>query len=93
MKTVLITGASAGIGAACARAFLEAGWHVGLMARRAEALEAVANGYENAVILPGDVTDPGSAVRVFEDFIARAGRLDCKTCFHARPGMHGVSGA
>ena len=76
MKTVLITGASAGIGAACARAFLEAGWHVGLMARRAETLEAVANGYENAVILPGDVTDPGDVVRVFEDFIARAGRLD-----------------
>ncbi|MGR3546928.1 MAG: SDR family oxidoreductase [Roseovarius sp.] len=76
MKTVLITGASAGIGAACARAFLGAGWHVGLMARRAEALEAVAKGYDNAVILPGDVTDPGDVVRVFEDFITRAGRLD-----------------
>ena len=76
MKTVLITGASAGIGAACARAFLDAGWQVGLMARRAEALEAVAGGHDNAVILPGDVTDPGDVVRVFEDFIARAGRLD-----------------
>jgi NAD(P)-dependent dehydrogenase (short-subunit alcohol dehydrogenase family) len=76
MKTVLITGASAGIGAACARAFLGAGWHVGLMARRAEALETVAKGHDNAVILPGDVTDPGDVVRVFEDFIARAGRLD-----------------
>jgi NAD(P)-dependent dehydrogenase (short-subunit alcohol dehydrogenase family) len=76
MKTVLITGASAGIGAACARAFLGAGWHVGLMARRAEALETVAKGHDNAVILPGDVTDPCDVVRVFEDFIARAGRLD-----------------
>ncbi|SEK66891.1 NADP-dependent 3-hydroxy acid dehydrogenase YdfG [Roseovarius azorensis] len=76
MKTVLITGASAGIGAACARAFLDAGWQVGLMARRREALEAVAGGHDNAVILPGDVTDPGDVVRVFEDFIARAGRLD-----------------
>lgn len=76
MKTVLITGASAGIGAACARAFLDAGWYVGLMARRAEALEGVAKGHDNAVVLPGDVTDPGDVVRVFEDFIARAGRLD-----------------
>ncbi len=76
MKTVLITGASAGIGAACARAFLGAGWQVGLMARRADALESVADGRDNAVILPGDVTDPGDVVRVFEDFIARAGRLD-----------------
>jgi len=56
MKTILITGASAGIGAACARAFLEAGWHVGLLARRADALAEVAEGHDNAVILPCDVT-------------------------------------
>lgn len=76
MKSVLITGASAGIGAACARAFLEAGWKVGLMARRAEALEAVAEGHGNAVILPGDVTDPQDVARCFDDFVAKAGRLD-----------------
>ena len=44
MTSVLITGASAGIGAACARAFLDAGWRVGLMARREDALGAVAGG-------------------------------------------------
>jgi len=76
MRSVLITGASAGIGAACARAFLEAGWRVGLMARRECALEATADGHENAVILPGDVSDPGDVARCFEDFVARAGRLD-----------------
>jgi len=76
MKSVLITGASAGIGAACARAFLEAGWRVGLMARRAEALEAVAGGCEHAVILPGDVTSPGDVARCFDAFTAQAGRLD-----------------
>ncbi|RXV64643.1 short-chain dehydrogenase [Roseovarius sp. A46] len=76
MRSVLITGASAGIGAACARAFLEAGWKVGLMARRAEALEAVAGGHGNAVILPGDVTDPQSVARCFDDFVTKAGRLD-----------------
>lgn len=76
MKTVLITGASAGIGAACARAFLDAGWRVGLMARRAGALEAVAGGHGNAVILPGDVTSPEDVARAFADFVARAGRLD-----------------
>jgi NAD(P)-dependent dehydrogenase (short-subunit alcohol dehydrogenase family) len=76
MKSVLITGASAGIGAACARAFLEAGWRVGLMARRAEALAAVAAGHGNAVILPGDVTDPGDVARGFARFAGEAGRLD-----------------
>jgi NAD(P)-dependent dehydrogenase (short-subunit alcohol dehydrogenase family) len=76
MKSVLITGASAGIGAACARAFLEAGWRVGLMARREGALAEVAAGHGNAVILPGDVTDPGDVARAFESFAAQAGRLD-----------------
>ncbi|MGX0875452.1 NAD(P)-dependent dehydrogenase (short-subunit alcohol dehydrogenase family) [Roseovarius sp. MBR-154] len=76
MKSVLVTGASAGIGAACARVFLEAGWLVGLMARRAEALEAVAEGSDRAVILSGDVTDPQDVARCFEDFTAPTGRLD-----------------
>jgi len=76
VKTVLITGASAGIGAACARAFLEAGWRTGLMARREAALREVAAGHENAVILPGDVTSEGDVARCFETFVAEAGRLD-----------------
>ena len=76
MRTALITGASAGIGAACAREFLAAGWRVGLMARRADALAEVAAGHAGAVILPGDVTDPGDVARAFDDFTARAGRLD-----------------
>jgi len=76
VKTVLITGASAGIGAACARAFLEAGWRTGLMARREAALRQLAAGHENAVILPGDVTSEADVARCFESFTAEAGRLD-----------------
>ena len=34
MKSILITGASSGIGADTARIFLEAGWQVGLLARK-----------------------------------------------------------
>ena len=36
--TILITGASGGIGRATARAFLDAGWRVGLIGRREDAL-------------------------------------------------------
>lgn len=37
-KTVLITGASSGFGAACARAFAALGWKLVLTARRSEVL-------------------------------------------------------
>lgn len=75
MKSILVTGASAGIGAAVADAFLEAGWRVGLLARRIEALEAVAAGRQGAVVLPCDVTDATAVQEAFDSFAA-AGRLD-----------------
>ncbi|MCM2563489.1 SDR family oxidoreductase [Lutimaribacter sp. EGI FJ00015] len=76
MKTIVITGASAGIGADCAREFLEAGWHVGLIARREDKLARVTQGFENAVVLPCDVTEPQAVSAAFDSFVARAGRLD-----------------
>ena len=76
MKSVIITGASAGIGAACARAFLDAGWRVGLVARRRDALESVAQGHAAAVVLPCDVTDPAGVDAAFDAFAQQAGRLD-----------------
>jgi serine 3-dehydrogenase len=43
MKTVLVTGATSGIGEACARAFTAAGWRVIGTGRRAERLQALAD--------------------------------------------------
>lgn len=76
MKTILITGASAGIGAECVRAFLAEGWRVGCVARRRDALHDVAQGHANAVILPCDVTDGAAVEDAFDAFMAQAGRLD-----------------
>ena len=89
MKTILITGASSGIGRATAELFLAEGWRVGLLARRAEALEEVARGQENAVVLPADVTDAAAMEAAFARFIEVAGRLDV---LFNNAGMFGPAG-
>ncbi len=76
MKSILITGASQGIGRATAEMFLEAGWRVGLLARGAQKLQDIAARYENAVVLPADVTDAAAMQAAFDAFVERAGRLD-----------------
>ncbi|MEW4447793.1 SDR family oxidoreductase [Qipengyuania sp. JC766] len=57
-KTLLITGASTGIGEATARAAAKAGWNVALLARSEDKLNALADEIgEAAIALPGDATD------------------------------------
>jgi len=74
--SIIITGASQGIGAATARAFLGAGWTVGLMARNAAKLEEIAAAQDHAIALPADVTDLSAVEDAFASFIAETGRLD-----------------
>ncbi|WP_298910214.1 SDR family oxidoreductase [uncultured Aliiroseovarius sp.] len=76
MPSILITGASAGIGRAVAELFLAEGWTVGLLARRKEALDEIAEGQENAHVLVADVSDPDAVSAAFDQFAAIAGRLD-----------------
>jgi NAD(P)-dependent dehydrogenase (short-subunit alcohol dehydrogenase family) len=75
-QTIIVTGASSGIGRATARAFLEAGWRVGLVGRRAEALEETARGHGNALALPCDVTDEAQVSAAFARAAAEWGRID-----------------
>jgi NAD(P)-dependent dehydrogenase (short-subunit alcohol dehydrogenase family) len=58
MPTAIITGASRGLGLALARALDERGWRLVLDARGAEALEAATQELNDAVAVPGDVSDP-----------------------------------
>jgi NADP-dependent 3-hydroxy acid dehydrogenase YdfG len=76
MKSILITGASSGIGLATAELFLNEGWRVGLLARREELLEDVASRYDTAVALPADVTDELAVQEAVAGFADVAGRLD-----------------
>ncbi len=75
MKTIVITGAGSGIGRATAQAFLAAGWAVGLIGRRAEALTETAAGHPNAMVLPCDVTNPAEVDATFAT-VAAHGPLD-----------------
>ncbi|MDC3234745.1 SDR family oxidoreductase [Candidatus Puniceispirillum sp.] len=75
-KTIIITGAGSGIGAAATKAFLDDGYHVGLIGRRAEMLVATANDHKNALILPCDVADPAAVDKAFTNAMASWGRLD-----------------
>ena len=89
MKSIIITGASSGIGRATAEVFLNAGWHVGLIARRAELLDEIANEFEHAHALPCDVTDAVAMKAAFDAFIDRFGQLDA---LFNNAGMFGPSG-
>ena len=68
-RTVLITGASAGIGAALARVYAAEGWDLVLTARREGplrtlAMELTANGVQ-ATVIPEDLADPEAPRRLF----------------------------
>lgn len=74
-KTILITGAGAGIGRDTARAFRAAGWRVALMGRREAHLRDTATG-DDVLILPADVGDPAAVEAAFARLTATWGRLD-----------------
>jgi len=81
-RTILITGASSGIGAGVARALIARGegHQLALTARRAESLhkieaEAIAGGCE-ALVIPDDLADPSAPKRILDAALGRFGKLD-----------------
>jgi short-subunit dehydrogenase len=76
-RCVFITGASSGIGAALAAHYAREGATLGLVARRAETLQAVAAGLATtAATYAADVADCPAMGAVARDFIARHGLPD-----------------
>jgi len=80
-RTVLITGASAGIGLEFARVFAANGFDVALTARRAERLRDVANEliarhHVTARVVADDLEDPAAPARIVERLAADGVTID-----------------
>ena len=76
MKTAIVTGAARGIGLATTRLFLARGWAVAMVDRDREELDRAAEGLENALPLPHDVSIPDQVAQMVTDTIAWSGRID-----------------
>lgn len=80
-KWVLVTGASAGIGAAFAEEFALHGFNLILTARRGDRMTGLASAMEDkyrtrSVIIPGDLADPDTPRRLFERIAAEGAQVD-----------------
>lgn len=80
-KTIIITGASSGLGAGMAREFAARGYHLGLCARRTDRLEALRDELVKAhgirvELIALDVNDHPQVFAVFDEFKKRFGHLD-----------------
>lgn len=93
-RLCLVTGASAGIGAACARIWAGHGYDLALTARRADRLDALAEelrlrfGVET-VTIPADLADPGGVDAVLAALQAHGREVDAviNNAGYAVPGV------
>lgn len=94
-RLALVTGASAGIGAAFARILAQHGYDVALTARRADRLEQLADeirlrfGVET-LMFPADMADPETPARLLEHLAAHGRSVDAliNNAGYAIPGIY-----
>jgi NAD(P)-dependent dehydrogenase (short-subunit alcohol dehydrogenase family) len=87
-KSVIVTGASSGIGASTARLLHAAGAYPVLAARRADRLAALSKELDGALAVPTDVTDPAQVRALAEAALERYQRID-GLVNNAGADMHG----
>jgi ribitol 2-dehydrogenase len=76
-KSVLVTGASSGIGWASAKAFAQHGMRVAVSARSTDRLTKLAKELgPDAIALPADLTSPEDTDALIRDAVAKLGKID-----------------
>lgn len=80
LRTVVVTGASAGVGRATAIAFAQKGWNVALIARGEQGLESAKRDVEaaggHALMLPLDVSDADAVFGAADRVVTEWGSID-----------------
>ncbi len=84
-RVAVVTAASKGLGRASAQALAAEGVKVVLNARNAAALEELAATMPDAIVVPGDITDPAVPAQLVEAAVARWGRIDIVVANAAGP--------
>ena len=73
----IVTGGGSGIGAATARALVDAGWSVAVIGRRRGVLDQTCASMAGPMLaIEADVTDEAAVVTAFDAAIAKFGRVD-----------------
>ncbi|HSC03707.1 MAG TPA: SDR family oxidoreductase [Solirubrobacteraceae bacterium] len=72
----IVTGGGSGLGRAIAHKLGGAGYLVALAGRRLETLEQTGEALSDWFAVPTDVSDPASVEALFDEVVARAGRVD-----------------
>lgn len=75
-RVAVVTAASKGLGRATARALATEGAKVVLNARSTDVLEDLAATMDDAIVVPGDITDPALPARLVDAALERWGRID-----------------
>lgn len=78
-RVYIVTGASKGLGRACARVLADEGARLVVSSRDVAAISAAAvdlGGADRVIAIPGDLADPGAPEQMVAAAMARFGRLD-----------------